>query len=336
MNQELIDHALKAFSFTKGLSPIVFMNDESKHEYIGDAVVSIGAFDGVHLGHQFILEHMIESAHKANLPAVIVTFNVDPDEYFRNSDQVMKLVSNRTRHVMLANLGADYIVSVKFTPELAQLSHKEFFEDYLGRFMSLRQIHVGNDFKLGKARSEDINTIKAWGEARSCEVFAYDLLTKSGEVVSSSRIREALLDARLDEANSLLGRPYTVIGTVIHGRGAGRTFGLPTANISLDQGFLFPADGVYAGLVQVDEEIYPTAINVGIPPTFQDEEKLARLELYILGFDDDIYGHIVKVAFVNYIRPLVTFENKEELIRIITQDIEITKDLLGAHALDLM
>ncbi len=329
------ENILAVFKTSDSLCPLIEIDAQSTHECIGDACISIGAFDGVHLGHQFLNSKMIAAAKEAHLPSVILTFDIDPDELFKQPEDIHKLMSNNLRLNTLRSLGADYVVALKFSKELAGQDLQTFFEQTLAKFMKVRQIHVGCDFALGKNRSGNVDAIKAWAKEHECSVCAYDLVSDLDKPVSSTRIRRALKSGYIEEANELLGRPYALEGIVVHGRKAGRTFGIPTANIGIQNHYVLPCDGVYAGLVQIGNKVYPTALSAGFPPTFKDERILSNLELFILGFDQEIYEYEVKVSFNKFLRPMLTFKNTEEMKHIIQHDIDVTKNLLGNSAFEL-
>ena len=297
-------------------------------ESIGQAVCAIGAFDGVHKGHQFIIGSMIDDAHERGVASVIVTFDIDPDELFLPPERVRKLLSNEDRMERLCALGADYLYVLPFTFDFAALSSEEFLDGCLGAFMDLQRIHVGFDFRFGAKNSGTVETIQEWGERHGCVCHGYDLLIEEGDPVTATRIRNLLAEGDAATATKLLGYAPYVTGTVVHGRGeGGKDFDIPTANVVYDTPYCAIADGVYAGYVRFDGVDHPAAINMGIPPTFADRA-VCRLEPHILDFDGDIYGREVSVAFVERLRDEMVFKDTDELKRVIGADIARCRELL--------
>lgn len=202
---------------------------------IGKAVCAIGAFDGVHLGHRFLIESMCADAHQRGVASVIVTFDIDPDELFFDKSHVRKLLSNEDRFKHLSTLGADYLLVLPFTREFAANTTEEFLDNYLLNFMDLVCIHVGFDFKLGANSDGNVSWLSTWGDAHSCDCIGYDLFMLGGEPVTATRIRELIGHGRVADASRLLDYPFYITGTVVHGRGEGASrFDIPTANVCWD------------------------------------------------------------------------------------------------------
>ena len=305
---------------------------------IGDAVCTIGAFDGVHRGHRFLFSQTIEDAHRRGMPSVIMTFDPDPDELFLPSSRVHKLLDNEDRLSYLRRFGADFVVCVPFTRELAMNSAESFLRDIVRPVFKPRGIHVGSDFRLGANNAGNVAELRSLGRRRSakCEVFGYDLLCNASSPVSATRVRHLLIDkGDCAGATSLLCRPHFLRGTVTKGRQMGRTFGFPTANVKLSYPYVVPAEGVYGCLVLVDDRVYPAAVNVGVPRTFADEPNCASIEAHMLGFDEDIYGRDVAVAFVERLRGQCAFPTLDELIATVNGNIDWVARNLGSEGFDL-
>ncbi|NTU89458.1 MAG: riboflavin biosynthesis protein RibF, partial [Actinobacteria bacterium] len=263
---------------------------------------------------------MIDDAKRRGVSSVIVTFDRDPDEFFSQKRQVRKLLSNKDRIDLLATLGADYVLCVPFGEETAVLSYQEFIEAVLCSFMNPKCFHVGCDFKLGSHALGNVCTMTQWGTLRECECVGYDLLRIGDHPVTATRIRELLAEGDVAGASLLLGRDHYVRGIVEHGRGAGKGFGIPTANVSMSVSYTPIKDGVYAGYVTCDGESHKAAISVGLSPTFQDAR--CTLEPHLVDFDGDLYGKEVTVSFVARLRDLIEFTSTEELISTINANIE--------------
>ena len=295
---------------------------------IGGAVCAIGAFDGFHLGHRYLVESMAASAREAGLPSVVVTFDVDPDEVLHPDRDPRKLLPDADRIDLVARSGVDHVLVVPFDRDLASLPYDVFLEDVLGRFMDLRGIHVGCDFRLGRRAAGTVESLAAWGAGRGCAVRGYDLLQLEHGTVSSSRIRDLLAQGDAQTAEKLLGRPFYVRGEVVLGRQEGRKLGFPTANVRTPAPFTQLADGVYAGYCNVDGACLPAAINVGYPPTFEGQGNLCKLEPHIIGFDGDLYGTQLCVSFVCHLRGMVKFDSLDDLVATVQDNIAWTRENL--------
>lgn len=319
-------------------SKLVRFGDEAGLGFIGDAVCTIGAFDGVHRGHRYLFASMIADARRRGLPSVIVTFDPDPDELFLPTSRVHKLLDNRDRLEFLRLFGADFVLSVPFTRELASHSTASFVDSVMGRVFKPRAIHVGSDFKLGAGNAGNVEELRSLGARRGakCEVFGYDLLCNESAPVSATRVRRLIAEqGDVDTARRLLCRPHFVRGTVASGRQKGRVFGFPTANVELSYPYVVPAEGVYGCLVEVDGTVWPAAVNVGVPRTFADEPNCASIEANLLGFEGDLYGREVAVAFISFLRAQRAFATQEELIETVQGNIAWVADNLGTEGFTL-
>lgn len=317
---------------------LIELGSANEAPYIGDAVCTIGAFDGVHRGHRFLFAQTIRNAHRRGLPSVIMTFDPDPDELFLPSARVQKLLNNRDRLAYLTSFGADFVLSVPFTRSLAANNTESFLRNVVMPVFKPRAIHVGSDFKLGAGNAGNVAELRAWGRRRStkCEVFGYDLLCNDSTPVSATRVRRLLIEeGDCAGARGLLGRCHFVRGQVVKGRQKGREFGFPTANVQLDYPYVVPAEGVYAGLVLVDDTVWPAAVNVGVPRTFADEPNCASIEANLLGFSGDIYGREVAVAFVERLRGQQAFNSLDELMAAVNGNIAWVSRHLGSTGFKL-
>lgn len=300
--------------------------------FVGDAVCTIGAFDGIHRGHRFLFSRTVLDARRRGIPSVIMTFDPDPDELFLPVSRVHKLLNNQDRLAYLASFGADFVLSVPFTRSLAALDAEMFFHEVVGPVFKPRAIHVGSDFKLGAGNAGDVSELRRLGARRSakCAVHGYDLLCNVSEPVTATRVRKMLIEqGDCAGAASLLCRHHFVRGIVEKGRQKGRQFGFPTANVRLDYPYVVPAEGVYAGLVLVDGMVWPAAVNVGVPRTFADEPGCASIEAHMLGFSGDIYGSEVAVAFIERLRGQQAFASLDTLMAAVQLNIAWVRDNLG-------
>lgn len=286
---------------------------------LAGAVCAFGVFDGVHKGHQYLLEQARAEARAAGAPFVALTFDKDPDEFFR-PDALRKLFTNEERLELLENEGS-LVVAIPFTREFAALAPDAFLQAAFEGSLP-RSIHLGEDARFGAKAAGTVDDLRAWGERKGVSVRAHGLLTDGGLPITATRIRGLLSEgSQIEEANCLLGRPYHVYGTVEAGRGEGRSFGIRTANLRVPDQLRALADGVYAAYVHVDGVRYKSAVNVGVSATFADRST-ATCEPHILDFDGDLYGQRIKVEFVHWLRPMRKFESTEELIATINSNIE--------------
>ena len=293
-----------------------------------ETAIAIGAFDGFHAGHQQLIQLMVDDARARDVLAVVVTFDPDPDTVV-GKGPAPKLLATVDRFNLLRSCGADAVVAVPFTRELAALDHQDFFDSVLLPQMDIASIHVGSDFRLGRGGASTVDVIRAWGSTRNIGVFGHHLVESDGSKVSATRIRAELQHGGVDAARRMLGRRYVVRGKVVAGRHEGTDMGFPTANVDVPAHVQMPAEGVYSGLALVRGSVYPAAINVGVPRMFAGNAKSARLEANIIGFSGDIYGEDISLAFGRFLREPRTFGSLDELIATVRGNIQDTKDDFG-------
>ena len=298
------------------------------------AVVVLGAFDGVHVGHRALVKNAIDEARSRLLPCVVVTFDPDPANVVGKGSCGSRLLRTADRCNGLLSLGADYIVVYSFTPELASLAPRAFVESVLCQTICPASIHVGQNFRFGHRGAGDVNTLQSLGHEYGFGVHATKLLHAGGAPVSASRIRELLGGGMLGEANDLLGRSHWVRGEVVHGRGEGTAFGFPTANVVFPREECLPKDGVYACYVIKDNSAWPAAANVGAPPSFCSSKE-QFLEANLIGFSGDLYGAEVTVTFEAWLRDSRKFDSLEELKDVVLKNIEWVKRHLGTNRLEV-
>lgn len=296
--------------------------------------IAIGAFDGVHRGHRHLIERMVADAHGRGIAAVAVTFDPDPDVVVSASPAPkLMLVSDRLR--LLASSGVDAVCVVPFDSALAAMDHEAFFTHVLLPVLDIRTVHVGSNFCLGYRGASNVNVIRDWARERGIEVFGHELVCEDGDVVSATRIRSLIASGFMEMATAELGRTYVVRGRVARGRGEGHKMGFPTANVVITPGILAPQEGVYAGFACIGEEAWPAAINVGLPPTFQDDPGSAKLEANIVGFSADIYEREIALSFTKQLRRSRPFDSLEELIATVEGNIQDVRNLYGEGRYDL-
>lgn len=301
--------------FIRGLKQL-----QSRHQ---GAVVTIGNFDGLHRGHQHLLEQVDRKAQELQVPRVLLCFEPHPREYFQGHDAPARLTRLREKLLILQKMPVDYVVVLGFNAELAGLSAPQFVEHILVRGLAARCVVIGDDFRFGQQRQGDVKRLSELGEQAGFTVEQLSSYVYAGQRVSSTAIRNALAESDLETAALLLGRPYTMCGRVAHGDEQGRRWGFPTANIHLARR-VAPLHGVY--MVKVTgaaSQIQYGVANVGTRPTLKGQRSL--LEVHLLDFNQAIYGRYLEVEFVKKLRDEVRFESVELLKQQIAADVEAAK-----------
>ena len=293
-------------------------------------VVTIGAFDGVHLGHQAVIRHLLEKSAELGLPSTIIVFEPLPREYFSPLQAPARIMSFREKFFALRDLGVDRLLRVRFNERLRGMSAQQFVDDIFVAGLGVRYVVLGDDFRFGNDREGDLEFIRQQGPRYGYEARPTPTLSMDGQRVSSTRIREALEQADFAEAARLLGRPYSISGKVVYGRQLGQTLGTPTANLELRR-LRAPLNGVYA--VQVSgaglEGVLGVA-NVGVRPTVDDSIK-ANLEVHLLDREIGLYGQHIEVTFRYKLREEKKFGSVDELRENIARDIENTRAWFDRH-----
>lgn len=293
------------------------------------AVCAIGFFDGVHLGHRTLIAAAREDAAARGVPCVIVTFDPAPSDVLSGPKPFSHLLRADDRLALLSLQGADAVACFSFTPELAAVSWRDFALGVLGSVFSPVSVHVGSNFRFGRGGEGTGASLRELGEERGFGVCEHPLVELGSEVVSSTRTRGLLRGGQVERAGELLGRAHLVRGRVSHGRGEGTSFGFPTANVDVDPLDCMPAEGVYAGWVARGASAWPAAINVGAPRTFTDELRPSFLEANLIGFEGDLYGCDVAVAFAAWLRAPRHFSSTDELERVVLSNIGWVQTHLG-------
>jgi len=285
---------------------------------LGSAWATIGNFDGVHLGHQKLIQLVIEQAKMDGVQSLVVTFWPHPRVFFSKSDQGYYLNNQKEKRNLLATTGVDTVLCLPFTQSLADLSTRDFITK-LSSIVNLKGLIVGESFALGKDRLGTGDVLQ-----KVCDEFGIECLhitpeLYEGEVISSQRIRQALDNGDVKLVANLLGRTFTLSGFVAPGRQEGAKLGFPTANLYFDSHRKLPRFGVYASLVDLDGKFYKGVTNVGIRPTF-DDGLSPSIETLLLDFDDNIYYKLIHVHFIEHIRDEIKFETIPDLVEQINVD----------------
>jgi riboflavin kinase/FMN adenylyltransferase len=290
-----------------------------------ETALTIGVFDGVHLGHQFLIEKLRGKAVEEGLLSGVVTFHRHPRLVLSPQSKITYLTSLKQRIRLLKGLGVELIVTLSFTTELAQLGAREFIE-LLTRYLRVRRLVIGPDFALGRGREGGMPALKALGEELDFTVEVVPPRVLQGEVVSSTAIRGALSRGDVIKASELLGRHFTVAGEVSKGDERGKILGFPTANLIPDPEQALPADGVYATRAFLSEAVYQSVTNIGIRPTFGGGQRL--VEVHLLDFEGELYGRELEIELVDRLRGEARFANAEELKSQIMKDVTKARAIL--------
>lgn len=294
-----------------------------------EMVLTIGVFDGVHLGHKYLISKLIEQAKQRNLLSGVVTFRQHPQEMLFPHTKLPLLTDLTQKTNLLKNEGIETIIPLSFTTELAGLSARQFVS-LLKKHLKMRGMVIGPDFALGHNREGNADTLRKLGQEMDFTVTVIPPVMVNGEVVSSTAIRKALADGDMKKALSLIGHPFSLQGHVITGASRGAGLGFPTANLDIDSERALPAEGVYATLSYINGKAYQSVTNIGRRPTFGGGKR--TVEVHILDYHDDIYGQELKVDVVERLRDEIRFKNAEELKKQMANDVKQGKAILNRQA----
>lgn len=289
--------------------------------------LTIGAYDGVHLGHQAILKQLAAGAHAVGCPAVVLTFHPHPANVLNPRHPLKYLTTPERRAELLGDLGIDVVITYPFDEQVAHLPGQEFLRR-MDEHLDINTLWVGYDFAMGHNRDTDVSVLKQLGVELDYILNVQAPINNGDQIISSSRIRKLLQEGNLDVANRYLGRPYCLSGKVIPGDGRGRTIGVPTANLDFWEEQVIPARGVYACRAFVEDQTYTAATNIGVRPTFDGRGVHDHVEAHLLDADIDLYGKTIRLEFIEYLRGEQKFPNVEALVNQIRADIARTRRLL--------
>lgn len=313
-------------------------SDTDPVDFPNGSVVTIGAYDGVHRGHRYLLEETVAIAGEMKASSVVVTFDRHPASVVRPGSAPLLLCNQDQKFACLAQSGVDYVCVVEFNELRAQESAVEFVEEFLVDRLNVKMVVVGSDFHFGYRRKGNVALLESLGEKHGFKVKGAELRVSSenvAEAISSTRIRRLISVGDLDTAADYLGRRFQIWGTVSRGDGRGGSeLGFPTANILVDSTIATPPDGVYAGWIELPGgDTHPAAISLGDRPTYYHVDGVRVLEVHVLNFDDDLYGADVKVTFGGKIRDQTRFESTDELKEKILLDVSETAHFCAMNSL---
>ncbi len=276
-----------------------------------DMLLTIGVFDGVHLGHQYLISQLVTQARQQNLLSGVITFRQHPQEVLQPQTKLPFLTDLTERSELLRSEGVDVIIPLSFTVESARLGARQFV-GLLKKYLRMRGLVIGADFALGQNREGNADTLCALGQEMDFSVTVVPAAVMDGEVVSSTAIRKALAGGDMKKVRNLVSRPFSLHGRVIPGAGRGIALGFPTANLDIASEQALPPDGVYATWTYIDGQVYQSMTNIGQNPTFGDSRR--AVEVYVVDYHDNLYGCELKIDIIvclyaernfNYIRKLV-------------------------------
>jgi riboflavin kinase / FMN adenylyltransferase len=275
------------------------------------AVIALGNFDGVHRGHRALIAQAGRIAEAEQKPLAAMVFEPYPREFFQPSTEPFRLTSFRAKARLLSDAGVDVLIVIGFDAEIAGKLAQDFVMEVLVHELAATHVVVGEDFRFGKGRGGDTTVLAYMGQMEGFGVTVFPAVAEGGEKISSSKVRAALKDGKPEEAARLLGHYWTIEGHVAHGDSRGRTLGFPTANLRLESNLLAPKYGVYAVRVRHREAVHGGAANFGIRPMFTSPVPL--LEVHLFGFEGDLYGELLHVELIAWLRGEMTFADVESL-----------------------
>ncbi len=292
-----------------------------------DSVVTVGVFDGVHLGHQHLISSAVEEARRSDRLSVVATFRNHPRSVLTPGFTPRYITGPEERVHLIAEIGADLVVPVTFDREMSELSARDFLE-LLMRRLRMKTLVVGPDFALGRAREGDVERLRSLSPEMGFSLLVIDLLENDGQPIRSTVIRQAIAEGEVSRLRSLLGRRFTLDGRIVRGAGRGRELGFPTANLEMAPDRAMPADGIYAAWALVGGQRHMSATSIGTRPTFEETDR--TVEAFLLDFDGDLYGHDLRLEFVRRLRDEIGYDSVDALKEQIAKDVEETKTALAA------
>ena len=294
-----------------------------------ETLITIGVFAGVHLGHKFLISKLVNLAARQHLLSGIVTFRQHPRDLLAPKNKLLFLCNVEERVQLLKNEGVDIVVPLTFNRELAKVSARDFVS-LLQKHLKMRGLVIGPDFSLGHNREGNAEMLRALGAEMGFSVTVVAPKTIDGEVASSTVIRQALAEGDMEKVTRLLGRPFSLKGTVARGEHRGTGLGFPTVNLKIDAKMALPPDGVYATRAYIEEQEYQAMTNIGLRPTFGDNNE-RTIESFILNYNQDVYGKAVKIELIQRLREEKTFASIEELKQQIAEDVKRGSAILNTQ-----
>lgn len=306
------------------------LNDASHLAIKGRTSIALGNFDGVHKGHQQLINKSIECAKKKDLTSIVLSFFPHPSHIIEALTPVPLIYMGNEKEEVIADSGVDFYIEIPFTKESAKMEPEMFVKEILLDQLKAEVIIVGSNYRFGHKRKGDVRLLKKLSKTFDFDVIVVDNIMYNDQMMSSTIIRQLIHQGEMVEANELLGRPYSVKGTVMKGRQLGRTLGFPTINFKEQLHKQYPPKGVYVTTTNVHGEEYPSVTSVGVNPTVAEGNALT-VETYIFDYAGDLYNQELKVSFYKRIRSEMTFPSLEHLVTQMKKDVEASKSYFQNH-----
>ncbi|WP_353095263.1 bifunctional riboflavin kinase/FAD synthetase [Tissierella praeacuta] len=287
-----------------------------------NTAIALGNFDGIHIGHQQLIKTMVSKSKELGIKSSLLLFKSHTKTIIDNN-KPKTITNNQQKFKIAEDLGVDIIYMLNFNEEIMKLSGEEFIRDIIIKKMNGKLLVVGFDYRFGYKASGNSKYLIELGRKYNIDVIVLDPIYKDEDIISSSNIRNLIANGNVSGSLKMLGRPYSITGKVIPGKNRGNKLGFPTANIEPIDNYVIPKNGVYMTNTIVDGKRYTSATNIGYNPTFNED--ILKIETYLLDFNGDIYGKILEIEFLDFLRNDIKFENKEALIEQMKTDIEMIK-----------
>ncbi len=300
----------------------------------GKSVVTIGTFDGVHIGHRKILKRLIDYGRDNELTSTVLTFFPHPRMVLQKEAGIKLINTIEERKQILYNTGIDKLVVHPFTREFSRLKAQEYIEEILVKKLDVAHVIIGYDHRFGRNRTADITDLKKFGKQYGFSVEEISKQDVEEVAVSSTKIRKALDNGEIEKANKYLSKPFILTGTVVSGKGLGKGFGYPTANLKIEESYkIIPANGVYVVKTNLDGKSLFGMMNIGTNPTVGGKEQ--TIETYFLDFDQDLYGKKLQIEILSHLRKEVNFDSTEKLVEAMQNDEKIARQYIAKLSKDL-
>lgn len=305
---------------------VIYRIDELKKKF-ARPVLGIGIFDGLHLGHQYLVRSVLKKAQQVRGTSILMTFFPHPEHVLKSGTNPPYIISLKHRLKIIRQAGIKVCIVVCFTEKFSRMSAEDFIEKYLVKIIKAKVVFVGANFRFGRNRQGDVRFLEEKGIQYGFDVRAIHPLRRMKMIISSSRIRQFIADGKIDMAQKLLGRPVSVLGTVVHGDGRGASLGFPTANIEAAQDIVLP-EGVYAALVVFGSKIFKGVASIGWKPSFKNKQDKISIEVHIFNFNKTIYGEEIELMFIRKIRDQRKFVSSDQLVSQMRKDKMKAKEFL--------
>ncbi len=292
----------------------------------GPLFLAIGVFDGVHRGHQAVISTSADHAQAANGTPVVVTFDPHPEKVLRPQSAPRLLTATEHKTALIRALGVGHLLIIHFDKQFAATEPEDFAEQLVAHSKPLREICVGHEWSFGRNRRGNLDLLKNLGAKMNFHVIGVPPIKSNDEVVSSTAIRQAIEGGDFARAAGMLGREYTILGTVVRGDNLGKKIGFPTANLTAHNE-QFPPNGVYAAVARLVDGMHCGVVNLGVRPTVTSGKSERVLEIHLFDFDRDIYGRDIEIRFVKFLRPETKFESLDALVAQIRRDVQQAREL---------